>query len=193
MKMCGSLFRCHWNLFLWVEVRVVIGSSNGLADLVIDLYMSRRWCESLMPYCDTKPTWFFLTKDHLFTSLMNFVTCLFACRGFRKKKSIIFLDINWHDAHVMSLSSAYTPHRALIFKKKILNVCDISEYIIGTFMYECLNGNITDIFRNYFQRNAAVHDYNLRNANDLHVPYERLDIRKFRIKVTGANLCLHPY
>ena len=53
-------------------------------------------------------------------------------------------------------------------------------------MYECLNGNIPDIFRNYFQRSAA--DHNLRNANDLHVPYGRLDIRKFSIRVTGANL-----
>ena len=76
----------------------------------------------------------------------------------------------------------------LYFANKILNVCDISDYIIGTFMYECLNGNIPGIFRNYFQRNAAVHDHNLRNANDLHVPYGRLDIRSFSIKVTGANL-----
>ena len=81
---------------------------------------------------------------------------------------------------------AYT--EPLYFATKILNVCDINDYIIGTFMYECLKGNIPDIFRNYFQRNAAVHDHNLRNANDLHVPYGRLDIRKFSIRVTGANL-----
>ena len=50
-------------------------------------------------------------------------------------------------------------------------------------MYECLYGNIPDIFRNYFQRNAGVHGHNLRNANDLYVPYGRLDIRKFSIKI----------
>ena len=67
----------------------------------------------------------------------------------------------------------------LYFANKSLNVCDINDYIIGTLMYECLYGNISGIFINYFQRNADAHDDNLRNANDLHVPYERLDIRKF--------------
>ena len=55
-------------------------------------------------------------------------------------------------------------------------------------MYECLNGNIPDISRNYFQRNADVHDHNLRNVNDLYAPYGRLDIKKFSIKIAEANL-----
>ena len=85
-----------------------------------------------------------------------------------------------------------SPFRAhtepLYFANTILNVSDINDYIIGIFMYECLYGNIPDIFRNNFQRNADVHDPNVRNANDLHVPYGRLDIRKFSIKIAGANL-----
>ena len=85
-----------------------------------------------------------------------------------------------------------SPFRAhtgpLYFANKILNVYDINDYIIGSFMYECLYGTIPEIFRNYFQRNADVHDHNLRNVNDLYVPYGRLDIRKFSIKIAGANL-----
>ena len=85
-----------------------------------------------------------------------------------------------------------SPFRAhtepLYFANKILNVSDINDYTNGIFMYECLYGNIPDIFRNYFQRNADVHDHNLRNANDLYVPYGRLDIRKFSIKIAGASL-----
>ena len=69
-----------------------------------------------------------------------------------------------------------------------MNVNDINDYINGIFMYECLHGNIPDIFRNYFQRNADVHDHNLRNANDLYIPYGRLDIRKFSINIAGGNL-----
>ena len=84
-----------------------------------------------------------------------------------------------------SLFRAHT--EPLYFANKILNVSDINDYIIGIFMYECLHGNIPDIFRNYFQRNADVHDHNLRNANDLYIPYGRLDIRKFSIKIAGAN------
>ena len=85
-----------------------------------------------------------------------------------------------------------SPFRAhigpLYFVNKILKVCDIDDYIIGTFMYEYLHENIPELFRNSFQRNADVHDHNLRNANDLHMPYGQLDNRKFSIKFAGANL-----
>ena len=84
-----------------------------------------------------------------------------------------------------------SPFRAhtepLYFANKILNVYDINDYIIESFIYECLYGNIPAIFRNYFQRNADVHDHILRNGNDLYVSYGRLDIRKFSIKIAGAN------
>ena len=76
----------------------------------------------------------------------------------------------------------------LYFANKILNFYDINDYIIGSFMYESLSGNIPDIFRNYFQRNVDVHDHYLWNTNDLYVPCGRLDIRKFSIKIAGANL-----
>ena len=89
-----------------------------------------------------------------------------------------------------------SPFRAhtepLYFENKILNVSDISDYTIGIFLYECLYGNIPDIFRNYFQRNVDVHDHNHRNANDLYVPYGRLDIKKLSIKIAGANLWNSP-
>ena len=85
--------------------------------------------------------------------------------------------------------SPFRAHTELLyFANNILKVCDINDYIVGTFTYECLYDNIPDISRSYFQRNADVHDHNLRNANDLHVPYGRLDSRKFSIKITGANL-----
>ena len=78
-----------------------------------------------------------------------------------------------------------SPFRAhtepLCFANKVLNSYDINDYIIGTFMYECLYGNIHDIFRNYFQINADVHDHNL-NVNDLYVPNGWLDIRKIQYK-----------
>ena len=86
---------------------------------------------------------------------------------------------------------ACSPFRAhaepLYFANKILNVYYINDYIIGTFMYECLYGSIPDIFRNCFQRNADVHDHNIRNVNDLYVPYGRLGIRKFNIKIARPN------
>ena len=89
---------------------------------------------------------------------------------------------------IMTCSPFRAHTEPLYFANKVLNIYDINDYIIGTFMYECLHGNIPDIFRNYFQRNADVHDHNLRNVNDLYVPYGRLDIRKFSVKIAGPNL-----
>ena len=43
-----------------------------------------------------------------------------------------------------------------------------SYYVIGTFMYDYLFGNITDIFRNFCQRNCDVHDYESRYVNDFY-------------------------
>ena len=76
----------------------------------------------------------------------------------------------------------------LMFARRILSVNDINDYMTGIFMYQCINGNIPEVFDNFFQRNNSVHGHNTRQANDLHVPYARLDIRKSCLKVHGANL-----
>ena len=73
----------------------------------------------------------------------------------------------------------------LYFANSVLNVSDISDNIVAISTYECLYDNSPDIFRNSFQRKVDVHDHNLRKANNL---YMRLDIRKFGIKIAGANL-----
>ena len=75
----------------------------------------------------------------------------------------------------------------LFLGNKILNVYDINNYIIGTFRYEPLYGNIPQIIVNYFSRNAGVHDHNLWNANDLYVIYGRFDIWKICTNIAGAN------
>ena len=40
----------------------------------------------------------------------------------------------------------------------------------------------------FFHINRNIHDYELRNADDIQVPYSRLDIRRFSIIIAGANL-----
>ena len=46
-----------------------------------------------------------------------------------------------------------------------------AHYIIGTFMYEYMHGNVTDIFNIFFQRNRDIHELDIRNADDRHVLY----------------------
>ena len=57
-------------------------------------------------------------------------------------------------------------------------------------MYQFVNGNIPDIFNGFFVRNRDrnVHQYNVRNADELYVPYACLDVRKFSLKISGAKL-----
>ena len=87
-----------------------------------------------------------------------------------------------------------SPYRAhtepLFYANKLLNVCDINSYTIGIFMYQFVNGNLPDIFNGFFVRNRDrnVHQYNVRNADEVYVPYARLDVRKFSLKISGAKL-----
>ena len=55
-------------------------------------------------------------------------------------------------------------------------------------MYRFVNGNFPDIFEGFFVRNRDrnVHQYNVRKTNELYVPYARLDVRKFSLKIAGA-------
>ena len=52
---------------------------------------------------------------------------------------------------IITCSPFWAHMEPLYFANKILNVCDINDYIIGTFMFECLYDNFPDIFRNYLK------------------------------------------
>ena len=74
---------------------------------------------------------------------------------------------------------------------RLLTISDINSYTIGAFMYRFLNGNLPDIFEGFFvnkNRDRNVHQYNICNADELYVPYARLDVRKFSLKRAGAKL-----
>ena len=80
-----------------------------------------------------------------------------------------------------------SPYRAhtepLFYANKLLNVCDINSYTIGIFVYQFVKGNLPDIFNGFFVRNRDrnVHQYNVRNADELYVPYSRLKISEAKL------------
>ena len=83
--------------------------------------------------------------------------------------------------------STYRAHtEPLLYANRILTVFDINVYMSGVFMYKCLKEPTTDIFQCYFQTNRDVHGRNTRNADALNVPFARLDIRKFNMRIHGA-------
>ena len=66
--------------------------------------------------------------------------------------------------------------------------CDykLTEAVTKSLLPSSTYDNILDIL--ILVQKCDVHNHNVRNANDLFVPHGRLDIRKFSIKITEANL-----
>ena len=85
-----------------------------------------------------------------------------------------------------------SPYRAhtepLMYAYKILSSTDINTYLTGTFMYQCIHKDAPELFLNFFSTNSDYHDRDTRHSSDLHVPYGRLDVRKFSIIIHGANV-----
>ena len=85
-----------------------------------------------------------------------------------------------------------SPHRAhtgpLFLANRLLNVNGIDYCLIGIFMYNYLHGDIPNVFTDYFIRNRDIHHHETRGPVDINVPYDRLDIRKFSLKTSGARL-----
>ena len=71
----------------------------------------------------------------------------------------------------------------LLYAKRLLTVTGINEYVVGMFMYQWVNENLPQIFKNLYQYRRDRHEHNTRNVVDLHVLYGRLDIRRFSLKL----------
>ena len=69
----------------------------------------------------------------------------------------------------------------------MLNVHDINYYITAVFIYKCLHGSLPDLFDHFFITNRVIHGRELRNAEDLHIPHARIDIRRFSIRLHGPQ------
>ena len=85
-----------------------------------------------------------------------------------------------------------SPFRAhtepLMMANRLMPLSNINMYMTCIFVYQCLNGCVPDIFKDFYTRNRNVHGHNTRQASDLHVPYGRLDIRQNSMKIHGANM-----
>ena len=55
-------------------------------------------------------------------------------------------------------------------------------------MYNYVTQKLPRIFENYFQQNKDVHELNTRQANNFHVPFIRLQVRRFSIKIHGSEV-----
>ena len=85
--------------------------------------------------------------------------------------------------------SEYLAHTGPLFEQYgILSLKLINMYLVGMFMYQCLNRNVPNSFCEYFTLNNDIHNHNTRQLYQLHVPKWRLNIRKWAFSIYGANL-----
>ena len=85
--------------------------------------------------------------------------------------------------------SQYRAHtEPLMLANQLLFINDINVYVVGIFMYNYVTRKLPQIFENYFQRNRDGHGLNTRQANDFYVPFSRLQIRRFSIKIHGSEV-----
>ena len=85
--------------------------------------------------------------------------------------------------------SPYRAHTEPLFvANRILTFKEINEFTIGVFMYKSQNGDLPEIFDNYYQTHGDIHGRETRNADALYVPYGRLDIRRTSISIYGADV-----
>ena len=55
-------------------------------------------------------------------------------------------------------------------------------------MYRSIHESLPELFDNFFLTNRDFHGHELRDADDLYIPYAKLDIRRFTIKIHGGKL-----
>ena len=85
--------------------------------------------------------------------------------------------------------SHYRAHREpLMLANRLISLQDINLYVFGIFMHNYMTQKLRHISENYFQQNKDVHELNTRQANDFHVPFSRLQVRRFSIKIHGTEV-----
>ena len=67
-----------------------------------------------------------------------------------------------------------------------LSMYGVQDIALETFMHQCIHKQAPEMFFNLFHTNSHFHD--TRHSVDLHVPYGRIDVRQFSIKIHGVKL-----
>ena len=86
------------------------------------------------------------------------------------------------------LMSNLDAHTDPIFKElSILKFNDIHLLQLGQFMYSCKSSSLRLKFSNKFLQNSQFHSYNTRNSDALHLPYSRINVKKFSVFFQGPK------
>ena len=83
----------------------------------------------------------------------------------------------------------WNTHEPPIFSKlSILTVFGINELQTACFMHKVMNNLVPLFFVNMFTVNSAIHNYNTRKKNNVHVPSYRIKVREHSVSVCGVKM-----
>ena len=75
-----------------------------------------------------------------------------------------------------------------LVQKQLIKIITCSQYRSHTEPL-CIGNRILNMIQSIsFQINGNIHDYDVCSVDDIHVPYGRLDMRRFCIRITGVNV-----
>ena len=74
---------------------------------------------------------------------------------------------------VVCNSSYLSPSTSLFSETKILPIDELIPLEIAKFMFKLRNNLLPEVFNDYFILNSSVHNYNTRNAQNIHPPLNR--------------------
>ena len=78
--------------------------------------------------------------------------------------------------------------KPLFLSLKILNIYELSIYLMALFMYSYLNENLPSYFNNYFKLNEMILSHNTRTASNIFIDCKRTNYGKFSLKFRGAQI-----
>ena len=80
------------------------------------------------------------------------------------------------------------PSLSLFISTKTLNIFDLFEKNIATFMFNFQNGNVPIVFNQLFRTFESVHNHNTRNKGNLYISKKRTNTAKQSISYTGSKV-----
>ena len=80
------------------------------------------------------------------------------------------------------------PSLSLFISTKTLNIFDLFEKNIATFMFNFQNGNVPIVFNQLFRTFESVHNHNTRNKDNLYISKKRTNTAKQSISYTDSKV-----
>ena len=70
----------------------------------------------------------------------------------------------------------------------MLNTNQINTYLVGIFMYQCINKELPTMFVDMFKYTRDLSHYETRHSDNLYVPMHRTNARKCSVAVHGSKV-----